>query len=86
VVVPKKIGEVSGANMTIHHDEPLDLGTSSSASSSIAFQSPRGARAPGAAVRWALVQRVRSQIAAGLYLTSERWDATLDRVARAFTD
>ncbi|MCO5166172.1 MAG: hypothetical protein M9894_07365 [Planctomycetes bacterium] len=57
----------------MHHDVPLDLGLASP--DAVASQGPR--QAP---VRWALVQRVRREIARGTYETPERWEGVVARL------
>jgi len=36
-----------------------------------------------APIRWELVERVRSAIAAGVYDTPEKWEATLDKLSKS---
>ncbi|MBX3472101.1 MAG: hypothetical protein KF878_35060 [Planctomycetes bacterium] len=57
----------------MHHDVPLDLG--------IPVRDGLSPQGPGQApIRWALVQRVRREIARGTYETPERWEAVVARL------
>lgn len=64
----------------LHQDVPLDLGQSTPA-----LAVPQASRrSPGArrdqAPRWALVQRVRREIARGTYETREKWEEVVTRL------
>lgn len=71
----------------MHHDLPLDLGQRHPA----VDQSPDRAPADTASrpsrraaerrpTRWALIQRVRREIARGTYETPEKWEAVVSRL------
>lgn len=70
----------------MHHDLPLDLGQRHPA----VDQSPdracadAGRRSRRAAerrpTRWALIQRIRREIARGTYETPEKWEAVVSRL------
>jgi hypothetical protein len=60
----------------IHHDVPLDLGQP-------IRSTMRGGEAPRpdpTRVRWALIQRVRREIALGEYERPEKWEVVVDRL------
>ena len=44
---------------------------------------PEAAPSDEAPIRWDLVERVRSAIAAGVYDTPEKWEATLDKLSQS---
>jgi hypothetical protein len=44
---------------------------------------PVAAPSEDAPIRWDLVERVRSAIAAGVYDTPEKWEATLDKLSQS---
>lgn len=41
------------------------------------------AAAAAGGVRWALIRRVRRELAQGTYLTPQRWEGAVDRLLRA---
>ena len=60
----------------IHHDVILDLGQpalSTARAGAPAHHDP-------ARVRWTLIQRVRREIALGVYDTPEKWEVVVDRL------
>jgi hypothetical protein len=44
---------------------------------------PKPSQERDAPLRWELVERVRRQIAAGVYDTPDKWEAALERMAAA---
>lgn len=60
----------------IHHDVPLDLGQPTRST----IRGADAARPDPTRVRWTLVQRVRREIARGVYETPEKWAAVVDRL------
>ncbi len=68
----------------MHHDVPLDLGpdlgrrTPAVDPAQAARRSP--ARADRRPTRWALIQRIRREIARGTYETPEKWEAVVTRL------
>jgi hypothetical protein len=60
----------------IHHDVPLDLGLHTGAAlSSKTKHAPDRQR-----VRWAVIHRIRREIAEGSYETPEKWHAVVARL------
>lgn len=70
----------------MHHDVPLDLGQRHPAVDQSPDRGPaepsRGPRhrAERRPTRWALIQRIRREIARGTYETPEKWDAVVSRL------
>lgn len=61
----------------IHHDVPLDLGLHHGA----ALSSSASKHAPDReTVRWAVIHRIRREIAEGSYETPEKWHAVVARL------
>lgn len=62
----------------IHHDVPLDLGLHATGAALSSTGSKHGAARQR--VRWAVIHRIRREIAAGSYETPEKWHAVVARL------
>ena len=62
----------------IHHDAPLDLGLHAGAAFISSTASKHGPDRQQ--VRWAVIHRVRREIAEGSYETAEKWHAVVARL------
>jgi hypothetical protein len=61
----------------LRHDLPLALGRT------IPSAAPSRTHTGGQPVRWALVHRVRAEIAAGRYETADKWAVVVERLLGA---
>jgi hypothetical protein len=62
----------------MHHDVPLDLGQRHPAVDQAPQETARGG--DRRRTRWALIQRIRREIARGTYETPDKWEAVVSRL------
>lgn len=62
----------------MHHDVPLDLGQRHAAVDQAPQELARGG--DRRRTRWALIQRIRREIARGTYETPDKWEAVVSRL------